>query len=104
MTTYLGVDYREDTGHIRRGDATTRLTKSEHFLFGILLHRQGGIAPIDYMADALSSERNYAPALSERTVSVHLCRLRKKLLPLGLAINVERGFGYALAEINGVTK
>ena len=61
----------------------------------VLLRKRGGIAS---KSEVLEHLYGTGASVEEGAVEVHISRLRKKLLPAGLAIRSKRGLGYTLQK------
>ncbi|MCP3920816.1 MAG: response regulator transcription factor [bacterium] len=79
---------------LARGEAI-ELTRVEFDVLATLARRPGAaVSRIDLAADVLDPEREG----TERTLDVHVSRLRKKLGPLGSYVTTVWGVGYRLEE------
>ncbi|MDR2469958.1 MAG: response regulator transcription factor [Tannerella sp.] len=71
--------------------AKVELTKTEYRVLSILVQRQGRVISRDEMISEIWKE---TPYITERTVDVHIARLRKKLGAYSSIITNQPGFGY----------
>jgi len=67
------------------------LTKTEYKILVLLINNQGRIVPRSDMIDDIWKD---TPFITERTVDVHITRLRKKLGDHASLISNRSGFGY----------
>lgn len=71
---------------------TVNLTKKEYLILLILLENKGNYLERDTILKNVWDDETY---VLERTVDVHVARLRKKLGTLGEHISSRAGFGYS---------
>lgn len=88
----------DDDGVLRLGSAWVSLPPVEARLTGALLARFGAVVS----RDALARAGWPSGAPGRNALDVHVLRLRRRLLPLGLAIRTVRARGYLL-EIGAAT-
>lgn len=97
---YGGIVADSDRGEIRFGGKMIRnLTGTEFMLFRFLLDKAGRIASKEVIFEwfyQLAAEDDVPSDM--KLVDVYVCKLRKKLIPLGLAIATVWGRGYRLVE------
>jgi DNA-binding response OmpR family regulator len=67
------------------------LTKTEYKVLALLISHQNRVISREEMIDTVWKE---TPFITERTVDVHITRLRKKLGKYAAAITNQAGFGY----------
>lgn len=67
------------------------LTKTEYKVLALLITHQNRVISREEMIDTVWNE---TPFITERTVDVHITRLRKKLGKYAVAITNQAGFGY----------
>lgn len=93
---YGGIVADDDRGEIRfRGMAAVGLTGKEFSVFRFLLDKRGRTATKDAILDHLYQlQPNDEPDI--KIVDVFVCKLRKKIVPLGLNIGTSWGRGYFL--------
>ncbi|MDR2963589.1 MAG: response regulator transcription factor [Bacteroidales bacterium] len=71
------------------------LTKTEYKLLTLLIKHTNRVLSREEIIDTIWSE---TPYITERTVDVHIARLRKKLEDYGQFLTNQSGFGYRFAE------
>lgn len=101
LPEFGGIVCDEDRAEIRfRGKFTRSLTQHEFRMFVILLNKAGKPVAKEAIIELLYSQRILAddeiPEL--KIIDVYICRLRKKLRPLGIDIGTAWGRGYFLIE------
>lgn len=77
------------------GDAEIELTKKEFEILTLLIQREGYIMSRD---DILKQVWDDHTIVTERTVDVHMARLRKKLGEFGKLIRNKPGYGYTFEK------
>jgi DNA-binding response OmpR family regulator len=80
--------------HVEVGDAPLPMPRREVSVLELLLLAQGRTVP---KADLLEHTYGVGADVEESAIEVHVSRLRKRLRPHGLSINVQRGLGYSIA-------
>jgi Transcriptional regulatory protein, C terminal len=76
-----------------------RTTKLESRILVVLLRR--GHASREQLHDVVESNRgNPAEVTQEKIVDVVVCKLRKKLVPLGITLRTVHSIGYEMAEVD----
>lgn len=87
----------QDRCMVIRGDCVVRLTGQEFQIFELLLQSAPravrGAAMMDHLYQLRPGDE---PA--DKIVNVTICRMRRKLKPLGMAIETSRGRGYVLQK------
>ncbi|MDH8701335.1 DNA-binding response OmpR family regulator [Dysgonomonadaceae bacterium PH5-43] len=83
------VDF--DTKDVFVGDKTVTLTRTEFEILEFLIKHQGRIFSREEIIDRIWEK---APYITERTVDVHITRLRKKLGDHSSLISNRSGYGY----------
>lgn len=76
---------------VRRGDEPIELTPTEFLILSALLENYGKPVSREYLIERVLKRDVY-----DRTVDVHIKKLREKLGEEGRAIQTVRGFGYKL--------
>jgi DNA-binding response OmpR family regulator len=76
---------------LRIGGEKIELTKTEYNILVFLQHNEGRVIARDEMIDSVWRE---TPYITERTVDVHIARLRRKLGKYAALIINQPGFGY----------
>lgn len=91
----LGTVFYWDSGSVKRNGKKIRLTRTEAKFFACLWDRfprvQTKVAISDWIYDG-----GFAGDPGIKIVDVWVCKLRRKLRPLGIGIKTEWGMGYAL--------
>jgi DNA-binding response OmpR family regulator len=85
----LNIDF--DCKEVFIGESRIMLTKTEFKILELLVQHQERVFPREKMIDILWKE---TPYITERTVDVHITRLRKKLGDYGSYITNRPGYGY----------
>ena len=83
---------------VRVRDAITDLTVTEFRILLALVTRPGWVLSRDQIVDAA---RGTNAVVTERSVDVHIVRLRQKLQPFGHCIETVRGIGYRFRPPEG---
>lgn len=83
-----------DRGVIGRGDQQVQLTGKEWEIFARLYERRPAVLSQEQLSDWLYQLEDAEPEI--RIIDVFICRLRKKLKPLGVRIGNHWGKGYSL--------
>lgn len=86
-------DLRDNT--VRAEDKQVELSARETMVLRALMMANGRLLSKAQLLDAIT---NLDDDVSENAIEQYVSRLRKKLLPYGLAINAARGLGYHLSE------
>ncbi len=86
----LEIDFERK--EIKRGEKTIELTPTEFLILQALLENYGKPVSRDYLIERVLKRDVY-----DRTVDVHIKKLREKLGEEGKAIQTVRGFGYKLS-------
>jgi two-component system phosphate regulon response regulator PhoB len=91
------IELDRDTRRIRRGGATLHLGPTEYKLLEFLIRKPGRVFSREQLLDGVWGREAY---VDERTVDVHIGRLRKALSPAGEPdpIRTVRGAGYSFDE------
>ena len=91
------IELDRDTRRIRRGGATLHLGPTEYKLLEFLMRKPGRVFSREQLLDGVWGREAY---VDERTVDVHIGRLRKALSPAGEPdpIRTVRGAGYSFDE------
>ena len=84
----------DEFGILRHGDKWVALTHQEQIVMALLLERFDHVVPRAELNAKLWPDRD--PAREARTIHVVICRLRKQLVPLGLAVATIRTHGFVL--------
>lgn len=71
---------------------TFGLTKTEQLIFGALVHRD--VVSKDQLMTLVYGLKSQPP--DEKIIDVMVCKMRKKLTHLGIAINTNWGTGYSI--------
>lgn len=100
---YGGIVADDDRGEIRfNGMAACGFTPREYGVFRLLLDKRGRVASKDVILDRLYQlDVDDPPEI--KIIDVFVCKLRKKLAPLGLKIGTAWGRGYYL-EVPGAAR
>lgn len=85
-------DRRTEIGE-RRGGSMPNLTKREHLILELFRQQPGRFFTREEILEAVWPDNTL---VGERSVDVHIARLRKKLGPEGQRIVNKTGFGYGL--------
>ena len=91
------IELDRDTRRVRRGGATLHLGPTEYKLLEFLMRKPGRVFSREQLLDGVWGREAY---VDERTVDVHIGRLRKALSPAGEPdpIRTVRGAGYSFDE------
>jgi DNA-binding response OmpR family regulator len=81
-------------GVVTRGESRVRLTPMEMEFFSFLCKRHGRVVSRGSAMQYLYQLRDDEP--SEKIIDVMLCKVRRKLQPLGVVIRTSWGYGWAL--------
>jgi two-component system phosphate regulon response regulator PhoB len=97
LLTAGDIELDRDTRRIRRGGATLHLGPTEYKLLEFLMRKPGRVFSREQLLDGVWGREAY---VDERTVDVHIGRLRKALSPAGEPdpIRTVRGAGYSFDE------
>jgi len=90
------VEVIEDRGIARRGGEAVRVTPTEGAVLACLA--AGSRVSAAQIYDALYWDRGEDREPELRLVHVYICKLRKLIQPLGLAIETKRSLGWRLVE------
>ena len=94
------VEFRPDTGALRRGGTETRLTVSEAAAFTAAARTPGRLVGTDAVLRAIYGDRGRkTPGDARNTLSQFVLRLRGKLRRIGSTLRLERTAGRGLALI-----
>lgn len=98
LPEYGGIVADADRGEVRfRDKRCGTLTTQEFALFQYLLDRAGRVASKEDILARLYGLRPEDPP-EIKIVDVFICKLRKKVAPMGLSIGTTWGRGYYLEE------
>ncbi|SMH42189.1 winged helix-turn-helix domain-containing protein [Mesorhizobium australicum] len=86
----------DEAGFVVRNGRFARLNPAEAAIFGKLRERAGRIVSKETLHSALYL---LEPESEIKIVDVHICKLRKKLTPIGLPIETVWGTGYRFLPI-----
>lgn len=100
LPEYGGITLDRDRAEIRYGGKRLgSLTSQEMALFTILLEKAGKIVSKDTLLDMLYQLRPSEDEIPEvKIVDVFICKLRKKVAPMGINVATAWGRGYYMAE------
>lgn len=100
LPEYGGIVADEDRGEVRfAGKMIRNLTRIEFELFRFFLDRRGRTASKEAILESMYQLRPSEDEVPEiKIVDVFVCKLRKKIEPLGLSIKTVWGRGYHLEE------
>jgi two-component system, OmpR family, phosphate regulon response regulator PhoB len=99
--TFADLELERETRRVRRAGQELHLGPTEYRLLEFLMSNPGRVFTRAHLLDAVWGQDVY---VDERTVDVHIGRLRKSIVKKGQAdpIRTVRGSGYALDETFGV--
>lgn len=96
--TALVIDHERNT--LRRGKTTVRLEPNKfRILFSIALQLGGLRSKTDLFDEFWGYREDGGPDSQEKLVEVHVCKIRKALPSLGIAIETVYCRGYRLVDI-----
>lgn len=99
LPEYGGIVADDERAEIRFRGKVVYPTGEEFALFRALLDKPGRVLTKEMLLDALYWDRRSDKEVPEiKIIDVYVCKLRKKLKPLGLEITTHWGRGYGLAE------
>ena len=94
---FAALAFDLDTREVTVGQTALPLPRREVALVEALIAAQGRTVS---KADLLEHVYGIGTDVEEGAVEAHLSRLRKRLKPHGIGIRVQRGLGYALADLS----
>jgi two-component system, cell cycle response regulator CtrA len=94
LPDFGGIVADPDRGEVRFHGRAVILTMQEFSVFAFLLGKQGKMASKDTIFDHLYQLSN--EDIEIKIIDVWICKLRRKISKLGLAIDTSWGRGYAL--------
>jgi DNA-binding response OmpR family regulator len=101
LPEFGGIVCDDDRAEIRfRGKFIRNLTSQEFTLFRILIDANGRTIRKENLLEMLYANKAFADAdLPEiKIIDVFICKLRKKLVPLGIEVGTTQRRGYFLME------
>jgi two-component system cell cycle response regulator CtrA len=99
LPEFGGIVADEERAEIRyNGKMVRNLTGTEFTLFRLLLDRKGRNASKEDILSGLYQLRTGKEEPEIQIVDVFICKLRKKIAPLGISIGTTWGRGYFLEE------
>ena len=87
----------DEDGILRFGSSLTALTATETVVVSFLIERISKVASREELTARLSSTNR---STSRNALDLHIMRLRRKLMPVGLSLETVHGRGYLLNRID----
>jgi len=102
LPEFGGIILDRDRAEIRYGGKRCgSLTPQEMAVFEFIFERAGRIVPKEAILEHLYQLRRTEEEVPEiKIVDVYVCKLRKKIKPLGIDIGTSWGRGYYMADPN----